>query len=80
MRHRSFSRGMVQGLSRRARPANNVREPQPMEMRNAFVILKEPGYADWPPFDNGPTKGRITHISRKAPTKRGPLRNQPPLR
>jgi hypothetical protein len=80
MRHRSFSRGMVQGLSRRARPANNVREPQPMEMRNAFVIMKEPCYADWPPFDNGPTKGRIAHISRKAPTKSRPATQPTPLR
>lgn len=42
---------------------DNVRELAQMEMRNAFVIMKEPGYAGRPMFDvNGPMD-RIRHLS-----------------
>jgi len=37
-----------------------------MEMRNAFVIMKEPGYANRQLLDAGPTMAKIAHISPAA--------------
>jgi len=37
-----------------------------MEMRNAFVIMKEPGYANRALLDAWPTMEKISHISPTA--------------
>jgi hypothetical protein len=42
---------------------DNVRELQQMEMRNAFVMMKEPGYANRQLLDTGPTMAKIARLS-----------------
>jgi hypothetical protein len=42
---------------------DNVRELKQMEMRNAFVIMKEPGYANRALLDTAPTLEKIYAIS-----------------
>jgi hypothetical protein len=48
---------------------DNVRELAQMEMRNAFVIMKEPGYANRPLLDTWATMDKIAHISPDAATE-----------
>lgn len=42
---------------------DNVREISQMEMYNAFIIMKEPGYANRALLDNAPTLEKIRHIA-----------------